>query len=115
MFEYLDKGYFPGWVPNAIRRKIDTSELAIPDPEIEATANLLMELLQVNIAVYVAYADAKSGKPNGLCQVFKAANLEVGQLMTLKHFERLQGKYIIIAYARPVKFLKSTLSSDFPT
>ena len=100
---YVENNYYPSWLPEDIRGFVDLSELVEPNKQIIEEANILIEILGANIAVYKGSNHIHKGSKNGLCSLFKSAVLQNEQLNILCEAERRLKDYVIIAYSNPLE------------
>lgn len=100
---YFEHGYYPSWVPVALRDIIDRSELAEPNELIVAETDRLMMCLKANIAIYKKSIYPPAHHPNGLCTLYRSATLNAEQLVLLMEAEQPLKDYVIVAYADPLE------------
>lgn len=102
--KYIENNFYPAWVPQELRDTIDLTELAEPSEQIIKEANNLMKKLEVNIAIYKGPSYTPKGRPNGLCSIFKSAELQSEQLECLYKAERKLKNYVVVAYTNPLQY-----------
>ncbi len=100
MKESQDGTPIPDWIPAEDCARLDLSELADLNEDLDQACRELGDRLGAHVA---AYRPGATARPTGLCSLFRYAALTVPKSRLLADEERERHGIILVAYARPLE------------
>jgi len=92
--------FIPGWIPEAMKLRLELDELALGDRTIAEETERLGPEINANVAAYRA---GTLGRPHGLCSVYRSAELSIDDLRRLQATESRFPEVVFVAYACPLR------------